>query len=76
MLVYLSVIWYILWPYGIFLTIWLTSGDLVYFYTLWYIESRKIWQPWSRKHFVSNSTLYSETYSDIFDQVAGSTWPF
>jgi hypothetical protein len=35
-----TAIWYILWPFGNVVVIWL------YFFPFWYIVSRKIWQPW------------------------------
>jgi hypothetical protein len=36
---FFTLIWYILWRFGIF------YGDLVYFFLFWYIATRKIWQP-------------------------------
>jgi hypothetical protein len=38
-LVYFTLIWSILWSFGICL------GYLVYFSTFWYVVPRKIWQP-------------------------------
>jgi hypothetical protein len=35
-----TAIWYILWPFGIFLVIWSV-------FPIWYIVERKIWQPCS-----------------------------
>jgi hypothetical protein len=40
-LVCFTVIWYILWPFGVFYT-WL----LGIFSLVWYLVPRKIWQPW------------------------------
>jgi hypothetical protein len=40
-LVFVVVIWYLLWLFGIF------CGNLVYFYPFWNVLPRKIWQPWS-----------------------------
>jgi hypothetical protein len=54
LLVYVTTIWYILWPFGIPI-LWyfgIFSGQLVYFvaiwyvfFPLWYVVPRKIWQP-------------------------------
>jgi hypothetical protein len=45
-LVYFTAIGYSLWPLGIF------YGPLVYFFPIWYVVPRKIWQ----RRFVLNST--------------------
>jgi hypothetical protein len=36
---YITAVWYILWSFGTFVVIWYN------FSPLWYIVSRKIWQP-------------------------------
>jgi hypothetical protein len=36
---------HILQPIGLF------SGYLVHFFKFWYVEARKIWQPWCRQQF-------------------------
>jgi hypothetical protein len=39
-LAYFVAIWHILPPFGIF------CGNLVHIFPLWYVKTRKIWQPW------------------------------
>jgi hypothetical protein len=46
---YVTHIWDILWPFGTFCV------HLVHLFPLLGIMHRKIWQPWSSGHFVSNS---------------------
>jgi hypothetical protein len=41
---YITVIWYILWPFGN-----LCSDNLVYFPQFWYIVQIKLWQPWYKR---------------------------
>jgi hypothetical protein len=43
MLIYFMAIWFTLWPFGTF------CDPLVHFYRFWYVELRKIWQPWCRQ---------------------------
>jgi hypothetical protein len=58
MLVYFTVIWSILRRFGIPI-LW-PYGNCVYFSSLWYIVSRKIWQPWrmyAEKEYSRNLNL-------------------
>jgi hypothetical protein len=41
--------WYILWPFGIYWVNW-------YIFPFWYVEPRKILQPWQRGAYISTFT--------------------
>jgi hypothetical protein len=57
--------WYLLWPFGLFYgpyigryILW-PYGNFIYFSSLWYIVSRKIWQPWLQALQPISSTTFN-----------------
>jgi hypothetical protein len=67
------VIWYILWPFGLFYghlgCFGIFYGGLVYFVAIWYVATRKIWQPWceisTRKKSKDRAAKLQWTYAGI-----------
>jgi hypothetical protein len=62
MLVYFRAIWYILWSFGIFYGI---------FFPFWYVEPRKLWQPWFNPYQYTNGML-----TWYIHNVANEKWAF
>jgi hypothetical protein len=60
MLVYVMAIWSTYRNYCHLVYFWSFCtfyGYLVYFFTIWYVVSRKIWQPWFQVDSTMNHTL-------------------
>jgi hypothetical protein len=64
MLEYFVVIWYILWPFGIFyahlvyfMAIWYILWPFGIFFPFWYVVPRKIWQACNSCSLVSKKTV-------------------
>jgi hypothetical protein len=64
--------WYILWPFGpfsvpfgIFYGTLVHFGNLVYFSRFWYIEPRKIWQPWCSSRETKRNKVWEGFCNDL-----------
>jgi hypothetical protein len=63
-LVYITTIWYSLWPFGILGVIWYISTPF------WYTVSRKIWQPWFQLQiFTKHDFRFAPRHSTPCDTV-------
>jgi hypothetical protein len=67
-LVHFTVFCYILWTFGI------VCVNLVYFFPFWYLEPRKIWQPWFQKQCPLYVPMYLEWTSrpPTYQKIPGS----
>jgi hypothetical protein len=70
------VIWYILWPFGIFCghLVYVFCGQMVYYFLFWYVEPRKIWQPCCGLTCIVRE-IVSSSQGSIYAQIGPYIWP-